>query len=243
MDLLNRVSSPYDLNPLNLNPLREILEGHVDFERVRRCDRLKVLVSATNVETGRVKVFDGCELTCEMVMASACLPFLFQAVEIDGTPYWDGGYMGNPVLFPFYKCCDSHDIVIVQINPMSRPGTPTSAREILDRVNEITFNGSLMKELRAIDFVQRLLDEGKLSEQDYRRLYLHMIEAEDEILPLGASSKMNTEWAFFRHLFELGQLAADQWLTRNFDDLGVRGTLDLRAVFQGSEGPAELKDA
>jgi NTE family protein len=234
-DLVNRLSSPYDVNPLNFNPLQEILEDIVDFELVRGCDSMKVFVSATNVETGRVEVFDRHELTCDMVMASACLPLLFQAVEINGVPYWDGGYMGNPVLFPFYKECASADIVIVQINPVERPGTPRSAREILNRLNEITFNSSLLKELRAIDFVQRLLDDGKLDPSHYRRLHVHVIEAQDRLLPLGASSKLNAEWDFLRHLFEIGRAAAEDWIERSYDRLGRGSTVDIRALFQGRD--------
>ena len=232
-DLLNRVTSPYDVNPFNLNPLKDILEREVDFDLVRSCDKIKVFVSATNVETGRVKVFNYHELTCEMVMASACLPFMFQAVEIDGVPYWDGGYMGNPVLFPFYNHSASDDIVIIQINPVERKGTPRTAREILSRVNEITFNSSLLKELRAIDFVRRLLDEGKLAPDDYRRLHVHVIEAQDQIMPLGASSKLNAEWAFLRHLFEIGREAASVWIETCYEHLGKRSTIDTRAMFQG----------
>lgn len=232
-DLLNRVTSPYDVNPFNLNPLKDILEREVDFDLVRSCDKIKVFVSATNVETGRVKVFNYHELTCEMVMASACLPLMFQAVEIDGVPYWDGGYMGNPVLFPFYNHSASDDIVIIQINPVERKGTPRTAREILSRVNEITFNSSLLKELRAIDFVRRLLDEGKLAPDDYRRLHVHVIEAQDQLMPLGASSKLNAEWAFLRHLFGIGREAADVWIETCYEHLGKRSTIDTRAMFQG----------
>ena len=233
-DLLHRVASPYDVNPLNMNPLKGILESVVDFELVRSCDVLKVFISATNVETGRVKIFDRHQLTCDMVLASACVPFMFHAVEIDGVPYWDGGYMGNPVLFPFYDATDCDDVVIVQINPIERPGTPRTAREILDRVNEITFNGSLLTELRAIDFVRRLLDEGKLDEDDYRRINVHIIEAQDEFLPLGASSKLNAEWEFMLHLFEIGRERASVWIETCFDEIGERSTVDTRGLFLGS---------
>ena len=232
-DLLHRMASPYDLNPFNLNPLRDLIDGVVDFERVRSCDKMKVFISATNVETGRVRVFDRGELTADMVMASACLPFMFQAVEIDGTPYWDGGYMGNPALFPFFNACRSSDVVIVQINPIERKGTPKSAHEILSRVNEITFNASLLREFRAIDFVGRLLDEGKLDPDRYKQIHVHRIEAEEEIKPLGASSKLNAEWAFFEHLFDIGRAATDHWLAAHYDDLGVRSSVDVRAMFQG----------
>jgi NTE family protein len=195
---------------------------------------MKLFISATNVETGRVKVFDRKTLTCEMVLASACLPFMFQAVQIDDEPYWDGGYMGNPVLFPFFNACVSGDVVIIQINPIERKGTPRSAREILNRINEITFNSSLLREFRAIDFVARLLEEGKLDPAHYKQVLVHRIEADEEILPLGASSKLNTERAFLHHLFEVGRDAADGWLSAHYSDLGSRSSIDLRAMFQGT---------
>ena len=233
LDLFSRVASPYETNPLNINPLQDLLDEFVDFDLVRNCDQMKVFVSATNVETGRVKVFDRHQLTSDMVMASACLPLVFQAVEIDNVPYWDGGYMGNPVLFPFFNACVSNDVVIVQINPIAREGVPTNARDILNRLNEITFNSSLLREFRAIDFVGRLLDEGKLDPEKYKHVLVHRIEADDEIKPLGASSKLNAEWAFLEHLFDIGRRAADGWLEENFADLGKRSTVDIRAMYQG----------
>jgi NTE family protein len=232
-DLLSRVASPYGLNPLNLNPLREVLGDVVTFADVRACADLKLFITATNVETGRARVFTGADVTLDAVMASACLPFLFQAVEIDGVPYWDGGYMGNPVLFPFFKGCVSNDIIIVQINPIERRGTPTTAREILDRVNEITFNASLLREFRAIDFVRRLIDSGRLDPRDYQRMLIHRIDADAALKPLGASSKLNAERAFLEHLFQIGRDATAAWLDANYDQLGVESTLDIRALFQG----------
>jgi NTE family protein len=141
--------------------------------------------------------------------------------------------MGNPVLFPFFNACASGDVVIVQINPIERKGTPRSAREILSRVNEITFNSSLLREFRAIDFVSRLLEEGKLDPAHYKQVHVHRIEADEEIVPLGTSSKLNTEWKFLRHLFEVGRTSTDRWLTDHFADLGTRSSLDIRAMFQG----------
>lgn len=231
-DLLSRFVSPYEANPLNLNPLRDLISAQVDFERVRSCDRVKLFISATSVRTGRVKVF-GCEdLSLDAVMASACLPFLFQAVEIDGEHYWDGGYMGNPVLSPFIYNCTSNDVVIVQINPLQRAQTPRTAREILNRVNEITFNASLMRELRAIDFVTRLLDEGSLDRNRYKRMLIHRIDAEADLEPLNASSKLNAEWPFLLHLRDIGRRAADEWLNRNFERLGQSSSIDIRSLFQ-----------
>ena len=233
LDVLSRVASPYQLNPLRFNPLRDLLAARVDFERVRCCTAVKLFISATNVRTGRVKVWDRDTLTLDMVMASACLPSVFHAVEVDGEPYWDGGYMGNPVLFPFFRRCVSPDIVIVQINPVERAELPVTARDIHERIDEITFNASLLKELRAIDFVHRLLDAGQLDESRYRRVYVHLLEAQDELNPLGASSKLNTEWAFLRHLFDIGRRAADDWLSANFAAIGEGSSVDLRAMFAG----------
>lgn len=232
-DALTRLASPYQLNPMNMNPLRDVLESSVDFEEVRACTAFELFVSATNVETGRVKVFRRDQLTADMVMASACLPQLYQAVEIDGVPYWDGGYVGNPALFPFYSKSPSDDTVVVQINPIERKGAPGTALEIQNRLNEISFNGSLLKELRAIDFVDRLIRAGKLSTDDYRQVRVHIIENQDALKPLSASSKMNAEWAFLTHLRDLGRETADAWLDRHFDAIGKRSTVDLRAMFQG----------
>jgi NTE family protein len=232
-DLLQRVASPYDLNPLDYNPLRELLAERVDFAKVRDCQELEIFISATNVESGRVRVFDSHEVTLDAVMASACLPHVFKAVEIDGCAYWDGGYMGNPPLFPFFHGDLSNDIVIVQINPVLRKGIPRTAAEIQNRINEITFNSALLHELRAIDFVRRLRDNDALNPGSYRRMYVHIIEARKKMRPLDASSKMNAEWKFLRHLFHIGRDAADRWLENHFDDLGVRSSVDIREMFQG----------
>ncbi len=232
-DHLTRLVSPYQLNPLDLNPLRDLLEAQVDFDRVAACDKMKLFISATNVHTGRVKVFTCSEITPDVVMASACLPLIFQAVEIDGVPYWDGGYMGNPALFPFFNSSASSDIVLVQINPIERKTTPRTAREIVNRVNEISFNSSLLKELRAIEFVARLIDQGKLDPSDYKEVLLHRIEAGEEILALSASSKLNAEWAFLVHLRDIGREAARQWLDRHFDSIGKKSSVDIRTFFAG----------
>jgi NTE family protein len=231
LDLLQRVASPYDTNPLQLNPLRDLVEEFVNFEKVRDCADMPIFISATNVETGRVRVFKREEITLDVVMASACLPFMFHAVEIDGVPYWDGGYMGNPVLFPFVDNNSCDDVVIIQINPVVRKGTPRTAREILNRVNEITFNSSLMKELRAIDFVDRLIDDGQISNEEYRRINIHIIEADEQMKALGASSKLNSEWPFLLHLRDIGRDTAAQWIDQNFDSIGECSTVDLRAMF------------
>jgi len=233
MNALTGVASPYQLNPLNINPLRDLVEESVDFEMVRKCTAFELFISATNVETGRVKVFPREELTADMVMASACLPHIYQAVEIDGVPYWDGGYMGNPALFPLYGKTGTDDIVVIQINPIERKGTPRTAQDIQNRMNEISFNASLLKELRAIDFVDRLIEQGKLSTGHYRPVKVHLIENEGALKPMGASSKMNVEWAFLTRLRDVGRETAAAWLDGCFDRIGEQSTVDLRAMFQG----------
>lgn len=238
-DLMTRLASPYDINPMRLNPLRDLVAELVDFERVRGCGPLKVFVSATDVCTGRAKVFRKEELTADHVMASACLPFLYQAVEIDGRAYWDGGYMGNPPLWPLFDHCVSNDVILVQINPFIREGLPQRAADIYNRVNELTFNASLMRELRAIDFVTRLLNEGRLEGTGYRPVHVHLIGDEDAMRALGASSKLNAEMAFLDLLHMRGRGAAEAWLAVNFDAIGVRSSLDIRTIFQGEEDPLD----
>jgi NTE family protein len=234
IDMLSRVASPYDLNPFNLNPLRDVLKKFVDFDRVR-ASMLKVFIAATNVETGRTKVFQREELSVDHVLASACLPFMFQAVTIDGVPYWDGGYMGNPPLWPLFENATSDDVMIVQINPIRRPGVPRTARDILNRINEITFNASLLRELRTIDFVTRLMDEGRMEGTGYRRVLVHMVEDERALSALGASSKLNTEHEFLDMLFAKGRQATEHWLASHFDAIGERSTVNIRDLFQGDE--------
>jgi len=231
--MLQRMASPYDFNPFRYDPLREIVGGIVDFDKVRRCADMGVFVSATNVETGRVKVFTRDEISLDTTMASACLPALYQAVEIDGVPYWDGGFMGNPPLFPFFHGSPSDDILIVQINPVVREGTPRTAAEIQNRMNEITFNSALLHELRAIDFVHRLLDAGQLDPDAYRRMHIHIVHARKQMRQLDASSKLNAEWSFLQHLFEIGRQTATRWLDAHFDALGERSSADVRQMFQG----------
>ncbi|WP_244412760.1 patatin-like phospholipase family protein [Ancylobacter novellus] len=232
VDVMSRFFSPYDLNPLNINPLMELIEEHVDFAALQSCRHVHVFVSATNVHTGKVRVFAKHELTAQAIMASACLPFMFQAVEIDGVPYWDGGYMGNPALFPFYNAVKTDDILLVQINPIIRRETPKTARDIQNRMNEITFNASLLAQLRAAEFVTRLLKHGKLNRKDdgvegYRDLRIHRIDGAEKLIELDASTKMNAEWEFLLYLHAIGREAAENFLEKHFDSIGVRSTLDV----------------
>ncbi|MEW6553612.1 MAG: patatin-like phospholipase family protein [Actinomycetota bacterium] len=230
-DALSRMFSPYQLNPLNLNPLRDLVSSLVDFEHVRHAVGIKVFVVATNVRTGKQKVFRRQEMTVDMVMASACLPLVFQAVEIDGEAYWDGGYMGNPALFPLVDDCRSRDIVIVQINPLYREEIPRTAPDILNRINEITFNASLIKEIKAIAALKELISEEGLEGRKFKDVLFHRIHAEDELADMGVSSKLNSEWAFLEHLHDIGYRAASGWLDESYDDLGKRSTLDVESIY------------
>jgi NTE family protein len=234
MEGLSRMFSPYELNPLGLNPLREIVETHVDFDRVA-ASPIDVYVTATNVRTGQPRVFTPGELTVDAVMASACLPQLYPAVEIDGQAYWDGGFVGNPALYPLLES-GTPDILIVQINPVVRPELPRSARDIMNRVNEISFNSSLIKELRSIAAIQRLAAERGLDLGTRGQVLLHLIHTDLEVKDLSASSKLNAEWSYLRLLFGLGRKWAGDWLAENYERIGVASTIDLDELF-GETGP------
>ena len=226
-DALSRTFSPYVANPLNLNPLRDVVEREIDFDNVRACGAMQIFLSATNVQTGKLKVFRTPEITPDVVMASACLPQIFQAVIIDGSPYWDGGYGGNPAIYPFFRANHVEDVLLVQINPVSREEPPRSAQEIQNRVDEITFNAGLLNEFRAIAFVKELIADGKLSRDDYRDIRMHRIDADEAFKDLSASSKVNAEWAFLEYLRDLGRSAAEDWLAEHYDSVGVRPSLPL----------------
>jgi NTE family protein len=231
-DMMTRVMSPYQFNPFNLNPLRNVLEQAVDFDvfKQARC-RLKLNLCATNVRTGKIKVFSNTEITPDAVMASACLPFMFQAVEIDGEAYWDGGYMGNPAIFPLIYGCEAPDVLIIHINPMKRPDVPTSANEILNRINEISFNSSLMREMRAIDFVTRLIDMDQAHALNLKRVFIHAISSDEVMVGLSAASKLNADWAFLTSLRDAGRESAAGWLEDNLEHLGKRSSIDLHASY------------
>jgi len=230
-DLMTRLLSPYEFNPFNYNPLREVIAESVDFARLQEGCAAKLFLSATNVCSGKVKVFTNEEITLEAVLASACLPFMFQAVEIDGEHYWDGGYMGNPAIFPLIYHCDSSDVVIVHINPISRAGVPRSARDILNRINEISFNSSLMREMRAVAFVTKLIDEGKICDGGLKRMRIHAIAAEDFMRDLSVSSKLNPDWEFLSHLRDVGRAHAESWLANAFGKVGTESTIDIRETY------------
>jgi NTE family protein len=230
-DLMLRILSPYQFNPMNVNPLRDVLKSHVDFNDVRAHCPIKLYLCATNVETGKIRIFKGDEVSIDAVLASACLPFLFQAIEIDGQHYWDGGYVGNPAIYPLIYNCTTSDVVIVHINPIIRKGVPKTASEILNRLNEVSFNSSLMREMRAIGFVSSLIEGGKVSPGELKQTFVHSVRSDETMTELGVSSKLNADWDFLCFLRDRGREVGEQWLEDNFDALGTRSTVDLTHDF------------
>ncbi len=231
MDLMSRLFSPYELNPAGINPLSEILAKCIDFDRVARAP-IKLFVTATNVHTGRGRVFRNSEISPDVLLASACLPIMFQAIEIDGEPYWDGGYSGNPTMTPLVRECVSRDTILIAINPVERPGTPRTARDILNRLNEVSFNAVLLKELRMIALLRQVADPGHSEGALWADMRIHLIES-DALVKLGYSSKLNAEWEFFCMLRDEGRAAAQGFLTKHGQDLGHRSTCDLDVLLRG----------
>lgn len=225
LDLMSRLFSPYDLNPHGRNPLTAILEESIDFERLSRSP-IKLFVTATNVHTGRGRIFRNAELTADVLLASACLPTLFQAIEIDGEPYWDGGYSGNPTITPLVRESDAQDTILVQINPRERVSTPRSAAEILNRLNEVSFNATLMKELRMIALMRQVADAGTGEGARWAGMRTHRITSE-MLTDLGYSSKLNAEWEFLSMLRDEGRRCASEFLDEHGSDIGQRSTADL----------------
>jgi len=227
-DAMTRLVSPYQFNPFDFNPLRDILEALLEMPALHGRTAPRLYVSATNVTEGRLHVFQGQDLSVDALLASTCLPFLFKAVEIDGRYYWDGGYMGNPTLYPLIHDCAARDILIVQINPIRRPDLPITPTAILDRINEISFNSTFMRELRSMGLINRLIEEGRVDGPacGLRPAYVHLIGAEDEMDRLTASSKLNADWGFIRDLFALGRETTSAWLDAHGADVGRRSTFD-----------------
>jgi NTE family protein len=229
-DLASRVFSPYDLNPRGTNPLRDVLADSVDFGQVANSS-IRLFVTATNVRTGRGRVFRNAEITPDVLLASACLPTLFQAIEIEGEPYWDGGYSGNPTITPLVRECTSQDTLLVAVNPVERPGTPRSAREILDRLNEVSFNATLLKELRMIALLRQVADPGSSEGAQWAHMRIHLIAS--SMLPtLGASSKFNAEWDFLCMLRDEGRRCAEAFLSANAGNIGKQSSVDLDVLLR-----------
>jgi NTE family protein len=230
MDLMSRLVSPYDLNPMGNNPLRAILAETIDFGRLARAP-IKLFITATNVRTGRGHVFRNDAVTPDVLLASACLPTMFQAIEIDGESYWDGGYSGNPTITPLVRECKSQDTILVQINPVERNEQPRSASDILNRLNEVSFNAVLLKELRMIALLRQVANPGDSEGAQWAGMRIHRV-ASEMLTELGASSKLNAEWDFFCLLRAEGRKSAQVFLETHALDLGRRSTLDLDVLLQ-----------
>lgn len=232
-DFLSRIFSPYELNPMQIDPLKEVVDKTFDFEKLRKYKGLKAFLCATHVRTGKLKVFPIDEIKSECLQATACLPTIHQAVKVDGEYYWDGGFIGNPVFFPLIYNCESPDIIMIQLNPTNREEIPKTSRGIADRLNEITNNATVLREMRAVHFITDLIDKGIIGEDKIKRVYMHLIEDEDTFKDLGWSSKLNTEWEFFMHLFEKGRLAGDKWIKENYKNIGEKTTAPIEDNFTG----------
>ncbi|MDI1353157.1 MAG: patatin-like phospholipase family protein [bacterium] len=229
-DMLSKTFSPYQSNPMNFNPLRDILEKHVDFDLLKKSSALKLFISATNVKTGKIKVFEHKEISLDAVMASACLPLMFQAVQVKDEFFWDGGYMGNPAIFPLIYNSKTNDILIIHINPIIRDNVPQTPAEILNRMNEISFNSSLMREMRAINFVGKMLKDGWVKDEyakNMKDLSLHAIRADLVMKSYSVASKLDPDWSFLKQLFELGRIEGELWLKDNFRHIGKQSSIDI----------------
>jgi NTE family protein len=231
MDTLSRVWSPYQMNPANFHPLRDILNEQIDFDTLGRSDKVKLFVCASNVFTNRLHVFDLRDISVEAVVASGCIPSVFQAVEIKGEYFWDGGYMGNPPIFPIIYNCSSTDVLLIMVNPIHIEQVPQTAQAILDRINTLSFNSSLMREMRAINFVNHLVEGGFDDGGRLKKMLIHCIDAEDEMSNLGVSSKLNVGQEFLGWLFELGRKRADTFLCDHFDKIGKDSSTSIQQRF------------
>jgi NTE family protein len=230
---ISQVLSPYNFNPFNYNPLRDILNDLIDFEELHMYNKKKLFICATNVKTNRAKIFSNKEISVDAVLASACLPFLFQAVEIDGEFYWDGGYMGNPPISPLINNTNLHDIVLVKINSIIINSVPSTARDIADRVNEISFNSSLINEMKLIHYRNELFRNGilKTDDENNREIFIHTISGYDALSKLSYSSKMNTSWEFLQGLKEKGRHTAENWILTDYNEVGLKSTFDVEEHF------------
>jgi NTE family protein len=237
-DMVTRVFSPYEYNPLNYNPLRTVLENVIGKAHLTK--GIKLYITATNVETGEARVFQGDEVAIDVLLASACLPFVYQAVEIDGVPYWDGGYMGNPAIWPLIYGTGCHDVLLVQINPLKRSGTPKTAMDIINRVNEISFNSSLIAEMRAINFVRKLIRQGKLDNKHYADMRMHRVMPPQDLREMNAASKMNASWEFFQLLQGIGRQQMEAWLKANKKYIGKESSLDIEEQFLAKKNRKQL---
>jgi NTE family protein len=230
---------PPQLTPVSINPLVSLLASMIDFERVRSCDAMRLYVTATNVRTGKGKLFRREELDARKLAASACLPQVFAGIEVDGESYWDGGFVGNPALAPLASDGGAGDILIVQNNPIARDRLPLSVADIGNRASEIAFNIGFVREISAIRHMGLLMDEEQPELTHPAAVRLHLVTGNGELQNLDISSKFNNELPFIQHLFAVGRQATDDWLAAHADQVGLQSTLDARAIFY----PETMTDA
>jgi NTE family protein len=235
-NMMQHVISPYFWDFFNVpvkdhNPLVDILEGTIDFNVLRKTTKTKIFICASNVLSGKIKIFETPEITPKILAASACLPYLFKAVEIDGEYYWDGGYLGNPAIFPLFYSTDCSDILVIEINPINIPSVPRTPAEIIDRMNTLSFNSSLMREMRTINFITKIIERGFNDGGNLKLSHIHLIEAENTLSRLGVSSKLNVEWDFVKYLFNTGRRVAGRWLDKNYDRINVESTCNIKECY------------
>lgn len=226
----SRAVSPYTGPHFTQDALGRIVRD-LDFDAICSSDGPEFHICATNVRSGKIKLFTREAIRPAAILASTCLPTLFPAVEIDGEAYWDGGYTGNPALFPLFAPGLPRDILIVNINPLERPEVPVTARDIQNRINEISFNTSLLRELRAISFVQRLVQDGKIPEGSMKNVIVHMIADDALMRQLSVATKTIPNPVILHQLRAAGHAAADAFLDRDIDAIGKRSTVDLAEMF------------
>lgn len=229
-DFLSKILTPAQLNPFDFNPLRDVLEENIDFDRINASEALKIFISATNVRTGKIKIFENKELSVAAIMASACLPFVFPAVRVDDDYFWDGGYMGNPALYPLIYHSECPDILIVHISPIYREQVPDTATDILNRMSEISFNSSLMREMRAVAFVSKLLKDGWIKDeylQAMKQVFVHAIRADVTMQVYSVASKLNPSWEFIKELYKEGRKEGEKWLKESFRHVGKKSSIEI----------------
>jgi NTE family protein len=227
--------SPSQLNPFDLNPLRDLIAAQVDFDKLRAACPFKLFVGATQANTGKLRVFRENELTLDMLLASACLPKIHHAVEIEGEPYWDGGYSANPAIFPLFYDCDSSDVMLVLLSPLQRNQTPRTVEEIEARIVELAFSAHFMREMRmfsrAADYAgPGLLTVGRL-ERRLQKMRFHMIDTSQLPSLQRTDTKLLAHPPFLERLRQQGQARASAWLAEHFDGVGRRSTVDVRKWF------------
>ncbi len=231
LNWLTNFFSPYELNPLNINPLRDLVDEFFDFEVFHKAKNPKVFLCATHVKSGKLKIFKGKSIRRDALLASACLPLMFQAVEVEGEHYWDGGFIGNPALFPLIYNCSTRDFIVIQVRQAYREKLPTTAQEIIDRHKEITLNSCLIREMRATHYISKMVDSGIITDKSIKSLHMHVIRNPKVFSDLDQSSSLNCDWEFFQYLFKVGRETAKEWVAENFDDIGVRTTANMDEDF------------